>query len=204
MSTVETAQETASAEIEEIGERECAPSPHPRTPRTDVDVPVKRRRFSRFAAAVTALAVLIVAGGATGGWYFYQASESAKVTAASSAAADAAKRILPQLLSYDHRTFATSVQTARGLTTGPFTDEFGTLMSQVVQPMATQQEVVTQATVPAISVVHADRSDVVLLAYIDQSTTAKDRPGPSVSLSGVRVTLHNTGGQWLVSALQPV
>lgn len=204
MSTVETAEETSSAEIEEIEERELVPSPHPRTSQSDVDGPAKRRRFSRFVAAVIALAVLIVAGAATGGWYLHQASESAKVTDASSAATDAAKRILPQLLSYDHRTFATSVQAAKGMTTGPFSDEFGTLMAQVVQPMAAQQEVVTQATVPAISVVHADRSDVVLLAFIDQSTTAKDRPGPSVSLSGVRVTLHDAGGQWLVSALQPV
>jgi Mce-associated membrane protein len=42
-----------------------------------------------------------------------------------------------------------------------------------------------------------------VLVFINQSTTTKDRPEPTVVASSVLVTVNLTDGKWLISAFQP-
>ncbi len=57
------------------------------------------------------------------------------------------------------------------------------------------------AEVVSSSVVRASENRVVLLLFVDQTTTSTRLEGPKVDLNRVRMTLSRTGGQWLVSGV---
>jgi Mce-associated membrane protein len=44
----------------------------------------------------------------------------------------------------------------------------------------------------------------VVLVFVNQVTTSKDRPDPALATSSVVVKLTNTDGRWLISEFNPV
>jgi Mce-associated membrane protein len=54
----------------------------------------------------------------------------------------------------------------------------------------------------AVSELHPNSA--VVLVYVDQSTTSKDRPDPSESASSVLVSLTRVNGNWLITKFEPV
>jgi Mce-associated membrane protein len=40
--------------------------------------------------------------------------------------------------------------------------------------------------------------------YVDQSTTSKDRPDPSMAASSVLVSMTRVNGNWLITKFEPV
>jgi len=54
----------------------------------------------------------------------------------------------------------------------------------------------------AVSELHAD--DAVVLVFVNQVTTSKDRPDPALATSSVVVKLSKTDGRWLISEFNPV
>lgn len=59
----------------------------------------------------------------------------------------------------------------------------------------------TKATVRNGAVVSADTDQVVMLVYLDQATTSKALTAPRLDNVGVRVTVSDVDGKWLVSQL---
>jgi Mce-associated membrane protein len=49
---------------------------------------------------------------------------------------------------------------------------------------------------------HPDRA--VVLLFVNQVTTSKDRPDPALAASSVLVTLTKEQGRWLISEFNPV
>jgi len=54
----------------------------------------------------------------------------------------------------------------------------------------------------AVSDMHPDRA--VVLVFVNQVTTSKDRPDPALATSSVMVTMVKNSGRWLISEFNPV
>jgi Mce-associated membrane protein len=69
----------------------------------------------------------------------------------------------------------------------------------VVRPTATEVRAVVKADVAASSVVRADQNRVVVLLFVNQTTTSTRLDAPKVDLNRVRLTMDRVHGRWLVS-----
>jgi Mce-associated membrane protein len=54
------------------------------------------------------------------------------------------------------------------------------------------------------AVAQLHRDSAVVLVFVDQSTTSKDKPDPSMAASSVLVTLTKVDGKWLITKFDPV
>jgi Mce-associated membrane protein len=54
----------------------------------------------------------------------------------------------------------------------------------------------------ATSELHPDSATV--LVFVNQVTTSKERPDPSMASSTVKVSLTKVNGQWLITKFDPV
>lgn len=105
------------------------------------------------------------------------------------------------LLSYDHRRLDRDFAAAKKLLTGGFADDYANTTKSVVRPTAEQVKAVVTAEVVSSSVVRASENRVVVLLFVDQTTTSTRVEGPQVDLNRVRMRLVRSGGQWLVSGV---
>ena len=108
------------------------------------------------------------------------------------------------LLSYAPETLDKDLANAKSHLTGEFLKYYSQFTDQIVAPAARQKGVKTEATVAraAVSELHADSA--VVLVFVNQVTTSKDRPDPALATSSVVVKLTNTDGRWLISEFNPV
>jgi Mce-associated membrane protein len=113
---------------------------------------------------------------------------------------DQARQRTEQVLSYTPQTAAQDVERAREGVTGPFADQFGSLLDQLVQP-ALARGLSTQTRVTQASVVSADGDRVEALLFLEQTATAPGQQ-PRVTPSMARVTASSVAGQWLISGLE--
>jgi Mce-associated membrane protein len=151
---------------------------------------------------VVLVAVAVVAALAvTAGLLVARARGDERVEEARTAALAAGERHAVTLLSYDHRHLDRDFARAEAVLTGSFADDYARTTEKVVRPTAEQVKAVVTAEVVSSSVVRASADRVVLLLFVDQTTTSTRLDGPKVDLNRVRMTLTRAGGQWLVSAV---
>jgi Mce-associated membrane protein len=124
------------------------------------------------------------------------AADTARDRALAAARAEAAA-----FLSYDYRHLDRDFAAAKAGLTGRFAGEYAATSDQVVRPAATQYQAVVKADVVALSVVDASPDQVVVLAFVDQTTTSTRLAGPRVDANRVRMTLVPVHGRWKVSAV---
>ena len=160
-----------------------------------------RRWGTPFAVTVAALAVLLVAAAAAAGVLAFRVQRTEAADSARGEAAAAARAHAQKILSYDHRTLDADFAAARKALTGSFKDQYATTTDTVVRPSAEQYKAVVEAEVVATSVVRASADRVVVLVFVDQTTTSTRLEGPKVDLNRVRMTLVDVDGNWLVSEL---
>jgi Mce-associated membrane protein len=155
--------------------------------------------------AVLALVLLAAAG--TAGVLAYRLQQADPnnprdgLASTRSGALAAARSHAQEILSYDHRTLDADFTRAEKALTGTFKREYSRTTDTVVRPSAEQYKVVVKAEVTAASVVRASENRVVVLLYVDQTTTSTRLEGPKVDLNRVRMTLVEDDGNWLVSEL---
>jgi Mce-associated membrane protein len=152
------------------------------------------------------IAVLLVASaGAAGGvyWWMYRPDRLTD-TAAQQQAVNAARDGTVALLSYAPDTLDKDLANAKGHLTGEFLKYYSQFTDQIVAPAAKQKGVKTEATVAraAVSEMHPDNA--VVLVFVNQVTTSKDRPDPALATSSVVVKLTKNDGRWLISEFNPV
>lgn len=154
---------------------------------------------------VVSLVVLVLLVAGSGAWdasLASQESQTRNTQSAENAAAAAATTDIEQILSYDYRDLSADLSRAIGDTTGEFNGQFTVLASQLITPTATQQHTITTATVPDVSVISATGNQVVVLVFVDQSTTDKTQTKAQKNVSQLKVTMENVGGRWLVEQFQ--
>ncbi len=162
----------------------------------------KRRR--RWLPALLA-ALLIASAGAAGAvyWWSYRPDQQTNA-AAQQRATDAARDGTMALLSYAPATLDKDLANAKSHLTGEFLKYYGDFTDKIVAPAAKQKGVKTEATVTraAVSEMHPGRA--VVLVFVNQVTTSKDRPDPALATSSVMVTMVKQDGRWLISEFNPV
>ena len=87
--------------------------------------------------------------------------------------------------------------------TGKFLEDYTQVTTTVVVPNATQQGITAAAQVPAAAVVSAHSDRVVVLAYVDQTTTV-GKQAPLQAKSSVRVSMERVDGRWLIAGFEPI
>jgi len=106
------------------------------------------------------------------------------------------------VLSYDHRRLDRDFAEAERLLTGPFAGDYAATSEKVVRPTAEQVRAVVTAEVAASAVVRAPSADrVVVLLFVDQTTTSTRLDGPKVDLNRVRMTMQRVGAEWKVAGI---
>jgi Mce-associated membrane protein len=179
----------------------------------------ERRSVGRLVAIVV-LAVLLVgsaAGAASVYWWMYRPDQKAfglslfttdsvdkQIQDRQKQVTGAARDGTIALLSYAPETLDKDLANAKSHLTGEFLKYYSQFTDQIVAPAARQKGVKTEATVAraAVSELHADSA--VVLVFVNQVTTSKDRPDPALATSSVVVKLTNTDGRWLISEFNPV
>ncbi|SBS73532.1 conserved hypothetical protein [uncultured Mycobacterium sp.] len=181
--------------------------------------PVKQRSVARLVAIVV-LAVLLVgsaAGAASVYWWIYRPDQKAfglslfttasvdkQIQDRQKQVAGAARDGTVALLSYAPETLDKDLANAKSHLTGEFLKYYSQFTDQIVAPAARQKGVKTEATVARAAVSELRADSAVVLVFVNQVTTSKDRPDPALATSSVVVKLTNTDGRWLISEFNPV
>jgi Mce-associated membrane protein len=161
--------------------------------------PGKARRAVTTSLGVLAVALLVVTAVMSARFVGHERTQNARA-----AGLAAAVELTPELLTYDYRTLAADVARAQAATTGEFAGQYRALVEQSLDPNAAQQQFVTKVQVSDSSVVSATPSEVVALLYLSQVTTSKRLTAPRLDNSGVRVTVSEVDGRWLISKLDRI
>nr|WP_246216721.1 twin-arginine translocation pathway signal [Mycobacterium botniense] len=163
-----------------------------------------RRCLAAWRPIVLTAAVVAALGLAAGVYFFQyrpdQRVDDAVARQAIRAASDGAVATLSYSPEHLDRDFAK----AKTHLTGDFLAYYSKFTEQVVAPTARDKHIATTAKVvrAAVSELHPDSA--VVLVFLDQTTTTKDKPEPLVTASSVRVTLTKVNGSWLIAKFDPL
>ncbi|MFZ2174019.1 MAG: hypothetical protein WAW17_08300 [Rhodococcus sp. (in: high G+C Gram-positive bacteria)] len=175
---------------------------------TTQDQPKTRSaRFGRRAVIVSALTAVLLTGSAilASVLYFvnYRADQRVNGTVQSevlSAATDGAAAVL----TYRPDTLDADFANAESRLTGDFLNYYSGFTEQVVAPAAKDKAVETEATVMGTAITRIDPSSATVLVFINQTTTSRDTPDPTMTTSSIRLGMQNVDGRWLISSFDPV
>ena len=102
---------------------------------------------------------------------------------------------------YDYRHLDRDFARAERGLTGGFAKDYATTTETAVRPTAEEVQAVVKAEVASSSVVRAAQNTVVVLLFVNQTTTSTRVDGPQVDLNRVRMTLTRVGEDWKISAV---
>ena len=163
---------------------------------------IKRRR-PWLAMGLAALLVASVAAAGSVYWWIYRPDRLTNA-ASQQRITDAAREGTVALLSYAPETLDKDLATAKSHLTGEFLKYYSDFTDKIVAPAAKQKGVKTEATVARAAVSEMQPDHAVVLVFVNQVTTSKDRPDPALATSSVLVTMVNQDGRWLISEFNPV
>jgi Mce-associated membrane protein len=124
---------------------------------------------------------------------------AAAVDRATADATSAGRAAAVRLLSYDHRHLDADFAAGKALTTAPFSAQYARTTSQAVKKVATDTKATVTADVASVGVEQASSDRVVLVLFVNQTTTSTRLQRPQVDQNRVEMTLVPRGGRWLVS-----
>ena len=107
-------------------------------------------------------------------------------------------------LSYSSENMDGDFARARSHLTGDFLAYYDKFTEEIVIPTVQQKHLAQTATVVRAAVLELGPNSAVVLAFLNETTTGKDKPQPLITPSSVRITLTKVGGSWLISKLDPV
>ncbi len=208
----EEAQTEAPTEVDDpateaTAEPDAAPEPtttrrpgssrRPRVPRS-VKLNLK-------VVPVLLILLLLISGGAAT-WVYIKHYQPNQRTGASVAHAvvSAASDGTVALLSYSPESLDKDFTAAKSHLSGDFLSYYSQFTEQIVAPAAREKSLKTTAHVMGAAVQDLRPDSAVVLVFVDQSTTSKDRPDPSMSSSSVLVSMARVNGNWLITKFDPV
>jgi Mce-associated membrane protein len=165
---------------------------------------VARRRHVKVAPMV--LVLLLLLSGALATWLYvdqYRPDEQTDAAAAQTAV-DAARDGTVALLSYKPDTLNQDFAAAKSHLTGDFLNYYDQFTKQIVTPAAKEKALTTTAQVVGAAASEVQPNSAVVLLFVNQATTSKDRPDPAMASSSVLVSLTKVHGKWLITKFQPV
>ncbi len=168
----------------------------------------RRRRLPpglRRVIAPVLIVLLLISGGVATWLYFkqYRPDQQTDSSVARTVARAGADGTVA-LLSYSYDSLDKDFAAARKHLTGDFLSYYDQFSSQTVAPMAKQKSMKTTAKVTGAAVSELHPDSAVVLVFVDQVTTTKDSPQPSVAVSSVLVRMTRIGDKWLITKFSPV
>jgi Mce-associated membrane protein len=154
---------------------------------------------------VVLVLALLAAGGLAAWMYFSQyRPDQATDEAASQSVIDAARNGTVAMLSYKPDTLDQDLASAKSHLTGDFLNYYDTFTKQIVSPAAKGKAVTTTAQVVGAAATELHPKSAVVLVFVNQVTTSRERPDPSAAASSVLVSLTKVQGTWLINKFDPV
>ena len=152
------------------------------------------------------LVLALLAAGGLFAWLYFSQYRPDQTTdgAAAQSAVDAARNGTVAMLSYKPDTLDQDFAAAKSHLTGDFLNYYDTFTKQVVRPAARDKAVTTTAQVVGAAATELHPKSAVVLVFVNQVTTSKERPDPSAAASSVLVSLAKVQGTWLINKFDPV
>ncbi|HUH70895.1 MAG TPA: hypothetical protein VLZ05_19675 [Mycobacterium sp.] len=152
------------------------------------------------------LVLLLLTSGGVATWLYFKRYQPNRQTDPSVARAvvNAASDGTVALLSYSPESLDKDFATAKSHLTGDFLSYYNQFTEQIVAPAAKQKSLKTTAHVMGAAVSELHPSSAVVLVFVDQRTTSKDRPDPAMAASSVLVSMTRVNGNWLITKFDPV
>lgn len=179
------------------GRPDAPESPAPRPERARP--PARRVLRGRWTLAV--LAVLTAAAVTAAVLLTVSARREQALADARTAAVEQARSAAEVVLSYSHETLDEDFAAALDLATGDFAEEYRRTSEEAVRPVATETRAVVEADVVSAGVVSSSPDRVVVLLFVNQTTTSTRLDAPRTDQNRVRMTMSRVDGRWLVSAV---
>jgi Mce-associated membrane protein len=185
-------------------ERQAAPRLPARAPKEPAAPRAARpegRRWWRSRWLLASLSVLAAVAVAGAVWLAGTARQHEQVSDARTTALQSAGPAAELVLSYDHTTLDQDFAAALEVTTGDFREEYRRTSENAVRQVATESEAVVEADVVSSAVVSATADRVVVLLFVNQTTTSNRLDAPQTDQNRVRMTMVRDAGsgRWLVS-----
>jgi len=174
--------------------------------KSDASSSAARRRLNAVPLIPVALVLGLLAAGGLAGWlYFAQYRPDTQTDAAvAQSAVNAARDGTVALLSYKPDTLDQDFAAAKSHLTGDFLNYYDQFTKQVITPAAHSNAVTTTAQVVGAAATELHPNSAVVLIFINQVTTSKERPDPAMAASSVLVSLTKLHGDWLISKFDPI
>ena len=166
----------------------------------------KVARRQRVKVAPLVLVLLLLLSGALATWLYvgqYRHDEQTD-TAAAQTAINAARDGTVALLSYKPDTLNQDFAAAKSHLTGDFLNYYDQFTKEIVTPAAKEKALTTTAQVVGAAATELQPNSAVVLLFVNQATTSKERPDPAMASSSVLVSLTKVHGTWLITKFQPV
>lgn len=163
------------------------------------------RRLKHPARAVLAVcvAVLVLSLG-VGGWAWSADRDQDRAAVAERSALRAAREHVVDVLSYDFSSVEQDMKRAEANLTGDFADDFTKMADDLIIPTARAKGIRTHAEVTSAGVVRSSADEVVVLLFVNQTTTSRRVTEPTLDGSRLEVTVQRAGDGWLISELRPL
>ena len=164
-------------------------------------------RVLRKVKVVPAILVLLllISGGAAAWMYFnrFQPNQHTDPSVAR-AVVNAASDGTIAMLSYSPESLDKDFATAKSHLSGDFLLYYTQFTDQIVAPAAREKSLKTTAHVTGAGLSELHPDSAVVLVYVDQTTTSKDMPDPSMSASTVLVSMARVNARWLITKFDPI
>jgi Mce-associated membrane protein len=164
------------------------------------------RRLRNVKVVPVTLILLLLISGGVATWLYFERYQPNRQTdpGVARAVISAASDGTVALLSYSPESLDKDFATAKSHLSGDFLSYYNQFTEQIVGPAAKEKSLKTTARVIGAAVSELHPNSAVVLVYVDQSTTSKDRPDPSESASSVLVSMTRVNGNWLITKFDPV
>jgi len=165
-----------------------------------------RRSLPTIPLIPAALVLGLLAAGGLAGWLYFTQYRPDKQTddAVAQSVVNAARDGTVALLSYKPDTLNQDFAAAKSHLTGDFLNYYDQFTKEVVTPAAQTKGVTTTAQVAGAAVSELNPDKAVVLVFIDQATTSKERPDPAMASSSAKVSLAKVHGDWLITKFDPL
>jgi Mce-associated membrane protein len=165
-----------------------------------------RRSLPAIPLIPAALVLGLLAAGLLAGWLYFTQYRPDKQTddAVAQSVVNAARDGTVALLSYKPDTLNQDFAAAKSHLTGDFLNYYDQFTKEVVTPAAQTKGVTTTAQVAGAAVSELNPDKAVVLVFINQATTSKERPDPAMASSSAKVSLAKVHGEWLITKFDPL